>query len=290
LRPNLLVLTLAVGSVLLASAPAAQAQGYPGWPPGYGGYRGYGGFPGGPGGFGGAPMMAPAASADSSQASTSAASVAVAVDPTAPCRQSIANAAYPVANQMIALTSAANLYPLTPNARPFVGPNQGYPFGGIFTQPGLPGLGLRNTVGGLAAFPQTASPQAALTQIAAGGFTTPTVLDNIVPIVDAAGAVTFQNVGQRIVNLPSPADQLAAAGVFQQQYTNLFAGVDSTQGVFNTRIGAADLNIAMAGFPRAQASNLRDVLEGLLAYRELACPAPASSSDESTLDRLRQSN
>ncbi len=286
MRPNLLVLLLAVGSVLLASAPAAQAQGYPGWPPGYGG------FPGGPRGYGAYPMMAPAASSDSGQASQPAPSATMTVDPTAPCRQAIANAAYPVANQMIALTAAANLYPLTANARPVVGPNWGYPFGGIFTQPGVAGLGLRNTLGGLVGFPPTAAPQAALTQIAAGGFTTPVPLDTIVPVVDANGAVTFQNIGQRIVNLPSPADQLAAAGVFQQGYSNLFAGVDAVQGVYNTRIGAAELNLAMAGFPRAQASNLRDVLEGLLAYRDLACPPPASPSEEptTTSERLRASD
>jgi len=284
LRPNLLVLTLAVGSVLLASAPAAQAQGYPGFPPGGGG------FPYGAGGMSGASMMAPSSGTAPSTAATPLTSAAtVAVDPNVPCRQSIANAAYPVANQMIALTAAANAYPLTPNARPVVGPNRSYPFGGIFTQPGLAGVGVRNTVTGLAGFPPTAAPQAALTQIAAGGFTTPTPLDNIVPVVDATGAVTFQVTGQRIVNLPSPADQLAAAGVFQQGYSNLFAGVDATQGVYNTRINAAELNLAMAAFPRAQASNLRDVLEGLLAYRDLACPAPASPSEntDSTLDRLR---
>jgi hypothetical protein len=236
-------------------------------------------------------MMAPAGSAATTQASTSAAGATVAVDPTAPCRQSIANAAYPVANQMIALTAAANLYPLTPNARPVVAPNRGYPFGGIFTQPGLPGLGLQNTLGGLAAFPPGAAPQAALTQIAAGGFTTPNVVQVQIPIVDAAGQVTFVPQNQ-ILNLPSPADQLTAAQVFQGQIGNVFAGVDSIQGVYNTRIGAAELNVAMAGFPRAQASNLRDVLEGLLAYRELACPAPQppQSDDTSTLDRLRQSD
>jgi hypothetical protein len=194
----------------------------------------------------------------------------VAFDPTVPCRQSLANAAYPVANQMLQLTAQANLYPTTPNGRPVVGPNGSYPFGGIFAPPGLPGFGLRNTLGGIPGFPPSASPPVVVNQVAANGFT------NVVPIevTNAAGQQQVQ-----FVTVPAPADALTAAQVVQGQFGNLFAGIDANQAVLNTRIDAATLNLAMAAYPRGQASNLRDVLEGLLAYQQLACPPPAAPSD-----------
>jgi hypothetical protein len=180
----------------------------------------------------------------------------MAMDPTAACHQALANAAYPMVNQMIQFTAAANVYPMGPSGRPLVGPPTAYPGFGAFYGPGR-GLGVPNALiangaATLRGFPPGALPGAVASQLAG------------VP----GGLVAVGGLGTGIT-----ADLLGLAGLAQGEVGNLLAAVDTRQGVLGTRFAAAALNAALTSFPREQAALLKEAIEGLTLYRDLACPA-----------------
>jgi hypothetical protein len=228
-------LLVAASTVVALPAARADAQFWPGYPPMWG--------PGMGMGMGAAPMAAPVAAPTASPATS--------------CQQAIAQAAYPMVNQMIQFTAAANVYPTGPFGRPFVGPSFGYP--GVA---GLYGAGLggnlalanrfiasgRTTLGG---FPPGAFPGAVANQLAG------------VP----GGLVAVGGLGTGIT-----ADLIGLAGLAQAETANVLAGIDTRQGVLGTRFAAAELNAALTSFPREQAALLKEAIEGLTLYRDLACP------------------
>ncbi len=199
---------------------------------------------------------------------------ATAVDPVTACNQAVAQAAAPIANQMLYFTAAANLYPMTPNLRPVLGPAPLYPgFAAIYGGPGL-SLGLANaalasTLGGLAAFPGGTAPAAILTQLS----TTP-------PGLVAPGGI----------GTPQSVDLLTIAALQQAQVANVLGALGTQQSVVGTRLAAAELNAAFTAWPREQAALLKEVLEGLTFYRDLVCgasggttaPAPAANGNGGT--------
>jgi hypothetical protein len=232
LRRLILGILVAASALLALPAPRADAQYWPGYPPTWGA-PGMG-FPTGMGALTAGAMSSPES-----------------------CQAAIAQAAYPIANQMVQFTAAANVYPMGPFGRPFVGPSFGYPgINGLLAAPGG-NLALANAVlassrAGLGAFPPGAFPGAIVNQLAGvpGGLVAPGGL--------GTGA---------------SADLLTIAGLVQAQQANVLAGIDTRQGVLGTRLAAADLNAALTAFPREQASLLKDALEGLTFYRDLACPS-----------------
>ncbi|HWP28108.1 MAG TPA: hypothetical protein VNM50_01065 [Chloroflexota bacterium] len=175
---------------------------------------------------------------------------------------------------MLYFTAAANLYPMTPNLRPVLGPGPLYPgFAAIYGGPGL-SLGLANaalasTLGGLAAFPGGTTPAAILTQLS----TTP-------PGLVAPGGI----------GTPQSVDLLTIAALQQAQVANVLGALGTQQSVVGTRLAAAELNAAFTAWPREQAALLKEVLEGLSFYRDLVCgasggttaPAPAANGNGGT--------
>jgi hypothetical protein len=233
LRILLLALAAILSTTLLVPASTASAQWLPPGPPGPRPFPGV------------APMAAPAMA-----------------DPHAACQQALANAAYPIANQMVQFTAAANVYPTGPFGRPFVGPTIGYPgVNSLFLGPGG-NLGAANALiasgrANLGALPAGAFPGAVINQLAG------------VP----GGLVAVGCLGTGI-----SADLLGIAGLTQGEVGNLLAAIDTRQGVLGTRFAAAELNAALTAFPREQAALLKEVLEGLTIYRDLACTPPSNGN------------
>jgi hypothetical protein len=255
-----LILGLAVATAALVSVPAphADAQWMPGYPP----------MPGG--GMGLLPGM-PAGTA------LSGGSPAGTVDSSATCQAAIAQAAYPIANQMVTFTVAANNYPMTPNGRPVIAPTFGYPGFFGFAGPGR-AFGTANTLlagglSGLNSLPPGTSPAAVLNALAG-----------------APGGLTLG------VGPLGAGDLLGVAGLQQGQVGNILAAIDTQQGVLGTRFGAAQLNAAFTAFPRQQAALLKEVLEGLTFYRDLACPSDSGSrssggnNNEASMNENNNSN
>jgi hypothetical protein len=238
LRTLLFALAAILSTTLLVPASTASAQWLPPGPPGP---RPVPGF---------APMVAPTMAAPTM------------ADPYAACQQALANAAYPIANEMVQFTAAANVYPMGPFGRPFVGPSIGYPgVNGLFMGPGG-NLGAANALiangrANLGALPPGAFPGAVINQLAG------------VP----GGLVAVGGLGTGI-----SADLLGIAGLTQGEVGNLLAAIDTRQGVLGTRFAAAELNAALTAFPREQASLLKEVLEGLTIYRDLACTPPSNGN------------
>jgi hypothetical protein len=226
LRTAILGGLIAIGVGLAQPASSASAQYGPGFPPGYGYPMGYG--PAMP--ANGAAMAGYASAAPAAMPATAT------VDPAALCRQSIAQAAYPVANQMLWFTQAANLYPMGPAGRPVLGPPVGYPgFGAIYGGYG-PGMQFANAIGGQSLLNLAASP---------------------IPVIPTIGA-TLNGTGAELIG-------------------NIFTGIDTRQTIIGNRLTAAELNAGFTAFPREQAALLKEVLEGLNFYRELACPPNGGS-------------
>jgi hypothetical protein len=233
LRTLLFALAAILSTTLLVPASTVSAQSFPPGPPGP---RPVPGF---------APIAAPSMA-----------------DPNAACQQALANAAYPIANQMVQFTAAANMYPMGPFGRPFVGPTIGYPgVNSLFLGPGgnlaAANAVLASSPAGLGAFPPGAFPGAIVNQLAG------------VP----GGLVAVGSLGTGV-----SADLLGIAGLVQGQQANVLAAIDTRQGVLGTRFAAAELNAALTAFPREQASLLKEVLEGLTIYRDLACTPPSNGN------------
>ena len=233
MRRLLLGILVAASALVALPAPRVDAQFWPGYPPMWGYGPGMGGYAPGMG-------MAAPATANSAEA----------------CQRAIAQAAYPIANQMVQFTAAANVYPMGPFGRPFVGPSFAYPGVNSLYLPGG-NLAAANALiasgrANLAGFPPGAFPGAVINQLAGmpGGLTAPGGL--------GTGA---------------SADLLTIAGLTQAEVANLLMALDTRQGVLGTRFAATELNAALTAFPREQASLLKDALEGLTFYRDLACPS-----------------
>jgi hypothetical protein len=173
----------------------------------------------------GAPLTAPAVAP-------------VVFDPYAACQQSLAQAAYPIVNQMLWFTQVANAYPMTPNGRPYVGPAVSYPgIGPLFGPGGGPYTQFANTLGGASLASLYAASQP------------------IVPFVPTNGN------GE-------------AAAVVAELTGNVFNAAGLRLATQDTRLAAAEVNAGLTSFPREQAVNLKDVLEGLIFYRDIACTRP----------------
>ena len=248
LRSLLFVLMLGISAVFVPPAAPALGQGYPPTAPGYG--------PGLSPWAGASPMMGPVAAPTMGPVAAPAAA-----DPNASCQRALAQAAYPIANQMVTFTAAANAYPMTPNGRPVIAPTFAYP--GFF---GFAGPGrsfntanslVRSGLAGLNGFPPGTSPSAIVNTLAG-------VPGGLVPVGGLGTGIT--------------SDLLGIAGLQQGQVGNVLAAVDTQQGVLGNRFAAAELNAAFTAFPREQAALLKEVLEGLTLYRDLACPAGESAS------------
>jgi hypothetical protein len=237
LRPLLLVLTAAVSAIFVTPAAPALGQWYPPMGAGYG-MSPFMGAPSMGGGMTVAPPMGGGMTVPS-------------IDPNASCQQALAQAAYPIANQMVTFATAANAYPMTPNGRPVIAPTFAYPGFFGFAGPGRSfgaanGL-LASNLRGLNNFPPGTTPAAVLNALAG-----------------APGGLTLPALGA--------GDLLGVAGLYQGQVGNILGAIDTQQGVLGTRFAAAELNASFTAFPREQAALLKEVIEGLTLYRDLACP------------------
>lgn len=164
----------------------------------------------------------------------------IAASATANCQQMIAQAAYPVAQQMLAFAQAANAYPTGPAGRPLIAPPSAYPgFQSIYSPFGGPGYQFAGLIGA-----------ASLANLAA-----------------APGPIL-----PTVTNPPN--------GTAAELIGNVFTATDVRQTIIGNRLAAAELNATLTAFPREQAALLKEVIEGLELYRNLACPSGEGNGAE----------
>ena len=157
-------------------------------------------------------------------------------DPAAACQRQILQAAYPFAVQLLQYAHAFQAWPMGPNGRPLLAPAP-------YQYPGFAGT----------IYHPWGSP----------GY-------------NLANYYGFQNLS----GLPLVAGAFSPFITGETPYADLVANIFSADshrlGYVDSRIAAAELNTAFTLFPLEVTAGLKDVLDALVVYGELACPAPAN--------------